>query len=243
MEEPRCLSISNRTFRWCWTMIPQPATGSRSFYLCRSACDLGPPDCPPLIQTRVVYSGAHGVAIQPVYDRYRDSSRGAYRQKIVYRPWDGCGYWRNLRDWRRCHHLSGVTLGGTGKEKGKRHPTVGNNVVIGSGAKVLGSFRIGDNCNVGSNAVVLREVPDNSTVVGNPGRIVKRNGERVRDRLDHTKLPDPVVDSLRFLQKRSKSCVSRSAGRTDRKRSSAGWKASSISEITKFKPGNWQRPG
>ncbi|NGM85374.1 serine O-acetyltransferase [Paenibacillus sp. 7124] len=95
----------------------------------------------------------------------------------------------------------GVTLGGTGKEKGKRHPTVGNNVVIGSGAKVLGSFRIGDNCNVGSNSVVLREVPDNSTVVGNPGRIVKRNGERVRDRLDHTKLPDPVVDSLRFLQK------------------------------------------
>ncbi|AIQ65751.1 Serine acetyltransferase [compost metagenome] len=95
----------------------------------------------------------------------------------------------------------GVTLGGTGKEKGKRHPTVGNNVVIGSGAKVLGSFRIGDNCNVGSNAVVLREVPDNSTVVGNPGRIVKRNGERVKDRLDHTKLPDPVIDSLRFLQK------------------------------------------
>ncbi len=95
----------------------------------------------------------------------------------------------------------GVTLGGTGKEKGKRHPTVGNNVVIGSGAKVLGSFRIGDNCNIGSNAVVLREVPSNSTVVGNPGRVVKRNGERVSDRLDHTKMPDPLIDSLRFLQK------------------------------------------
>lgn len=95
----------------------------------------------------------------------------------------------------------GVTLGGTGKEKGKRHPTVGNNVVIGSGAKVLGSFRIGDNSNIGSNAVVLREVPNNSTVVGNPGRVVKRNGERVSDRLDHTKMPDPLVDSLRFLQK------------------------------------------
>lgn len=95
----------------------------------------------------------------------------------------------------------GVTLGGTGKEKGKRHPTVGNNVVIGSGAKVLGSFRIGDNSNIGSNAVVLREVPPNCTVVGNPGRVVKRNGERVSDRLDHTKLPDPFVDSLRFLQK------------------------------------------
>jgi serine O-acetyltransferase len=95
----------------------------------------------------------------------------------------------------------GVTLGGTGKEKGKRHPTVGNNVVIGSGAKVLGSFRIGDNSNIGSNAVVLREVPNNSTVVGNPGRVVKRNGERVSDRLDHAKMPDPLVDSLRFLQK------------------------------------------
>lgn len=95
----------------------------------------------------------------------------------------------------------GVTLGGTGKEKGKRHPTIGSNVVIGSGAKVLGSFTIGDNSNIGSNAVVLREVPPNSTVVGNPGKVVKRNGERIRDRLDHTKLPDPIVDTLRGMQK------------------------------------------
>lgn len=95
----------------------------------------------------------------------------------------------------------GVTLGGTGKEKGKRHPTIGNNVVIGSGAKVLGSFAIGDNCNIGSNAVVLRPVPPNSTVVGNPGKVVKQNGERVRDRLDHTNLPDPIVDTLRSMQK------------------------------------------
>ncbi|RIX47944.1 serine O-acetyltransferase [Paenibacillus nanensis] len=95
----------------------------------------------------------------------------------------------------------GVTLGGTGKEKGKRHPTIGNNVVIGSGAKVLGSFRVGDNSNIGSNAVVLREVPDNCTVVGNPGRVVRRNGERVGDRLDHTQLPDPVIEMLRAMQK------------------------------------------
>lgn len=95
----------------------------------------------------------------------------------------------------------GVTLGGTGKEKGKRHPTIGNNVVIGSGAKVLGSFTVGDNVNIGSNAVVLREVPANSTVVGNPGRIVKRNGERVQDRLNHTNLPDPVIIVLREMQK------------------------------------------
>ncbi|WP_042171490.1 serine O-acetyltransferase [Paenibacillus gorillae] len=95
----------------------------------------------------------------------------------------------------------GVTLGGTGKEKGKRHPTIGNSVVIGSGAKVLGSFTVGDNSNIGSNAVVLREVPDNSTVVGNPGRVVKRNGERVGDRLDHKQLPDPVIEMFREMQK------------------------------------------
>lgn len=95
----------------------------------------------------------------------------------------------------------GVTLGGTGKEKGKRHPTIGNNVVIGSGSKVLGSFSVGDNSNIGSNAVVLREVPDNCTVVGNPGRVVRRNGERVGDRLDHTNLPDPIIEMFRAMGK------------------------------------------
>ncbi|MBD2844746.1 serine O-acetyltransferase [Paenibacillus sp. IB182496] len=95
----------------------------------------------------------------------------------------------------------GVTLGGTGKEKGKRHPTIGNNVVIASGAKVLGSFRVGDNCNIGANSVVLRPVPDGSTVVGIPGRIVKTNGQRVGDRLDHTKLPDPIIEMFRTMQR------------------------------------------
>lgn len=93
----------------------------------------------------------------------------------------------------------GVTLGGTGKEKGKRHPTIGNNVVISSGAKVLGSFSVGDQSNIGANSVVLKEVPSNSTVVGIPGRIVKQDGRRV-DRLSQ-QLPDPVVDSLRSMQK------------------------------------------
>lgn len=95
----------------------------------------------------------------------------------------------------------GVTLGGTGKEKGKRHPTIGNNVVIASGAKVLGSFKVGDNVNIGANSVVLREVPENSTVVGIPGRVVKRNGARVTDRLDHNLLPDPIVEMMRGMQK------------------------------------------
>lgn len=95
----------------------------------------------------------------------------------------------------------GVTLGGTGKEKGKRHPTIGNRVVIASGAKVLGSFTVGDNANIGANSVVLKPVPPDSTVVGIPGRIVKRNGQRVSDRLDHTNLPDPVIEMFRFMQK------------------------------------------
>ncbi|MDO3680446.1 serine O-acetyltransferase [Paenibacillus ehimensis] len=93
----------------------------------------------------------------------------------------------------------GVTLGGTGKERGKRHPTIGNNVVISAGAKVLGSFTVGDNSRIGSNSVVLSEVPANSTVVGIPGKIVKRDGVRV-GRLEHDKLSDPVLDMIRQMQ-------------------------------------------
>lgn len=93
----------------------------------------------------------------------------------------------------------GVTLGGTGKEKGKRHPTIGNKVVISSGAKVLGSFTVGDNARIGANAVVLHEVPMNSTVVGIPGKVVRRDGAKV-DRLNHGDLPDPVIEICRHLQ-------------------------------------------
>lgn len=93
----------------------------------------------------------------------------------------------------------GVTLGGTGKEKGKRHPTIGNNVVISSGAKVLGSFVVGDHSRIGANAVVLREVPSHSTVVGIPGKIVRLNGERV-DRLDHGAMTDPISDICKRLE-------------------------------------------
>lgn len=93
-----------------------------------------------------------------------------------------------------------VTLGGSGKEKGKRHPTIGNNVVIGNGARILGSFTVGDNSRIGAGAVVLREVPPDSTVVGNPGRIVVQNGRRV-DPLDHVHLPDPVANMFDVLRK------------------------------------------
>ena len=95
----------------------------------------------------------------------------------------------------------GVTLGGTGKEKGKRHPTLGNNVVVGTGAKVLGNIMIGDDVLIGANAVVIRDVPMDSTVVGVPGRIVKQEGKIVHGiRLDHTNVPDPLVQALQHLQ-------------------------------------------
>ncbi len=90
-----------------------------------------------------------------------------------------------------------VTLGGTGKGKGKRHPTIGNNVVIGAGAIVLGPITIGDNVRIGAGAVVIKMVPENSTVVGNPGRIVVRNGVKAKlSQLDHNILPDPLKDYL-----------------------------------------------
>ena len=97
--------------------------------------------------------------------------------------------------------FQGVTLGGTGKERGKRHPTLGNHVVVGAGAKVLGGIRIGDNVKVGANAVVLRAVPANSTVVGNPGRIVRCDGERLPEAtMDHTNIPDPIAERFDAME-------------------------------------------
>ena len=98
--------------------------------------------------------------------------------------------------------FQGATLGGTGKETGKRHPTLGNNVVVGAGAKVLGNIRVGDNVLIGANAVVIREVPDNSTVVGVPGRVAKRLGDRIPGgiSLNHSALPDPLQQALERLQ-------------------------------------------
>lgn len=94
----------------------------------------------------------------------------------------------------------GVTLGGTGKEKGKRHPTLGDNVMVSAGAKILGSFTIGENSKIGAGSVVLEEVPPNSTVVGVPGRVVKRDNVRVpREDLDQTHLPDPVMNEISRL--------------------------------------------
>lgn len=99
-----------------------------------------------------------------------------------------------------CTIYQGVTLGGTGKEKGKRHPTLGNNVMVGSGAKVLGPFTVGDNSKIAAGAVVLREVPPGSTCVGVPARIVRQDGKPVviHD-LDQVKIPDPIERQIAAL--------------------------------------------
>ena len=95
----------------------------------------------------------------------------------------------------------GVTLGGTGKDVGKRHPTVGSGVMIGAGAKVLGPFKIGDNAKIAAGSVVLNEIPENSTAVGSPAHVVKRDGMRV-DQLDQVDIPDPVAQEFAKLNKR-----------------------------------------
>ena len=97
----------------------------------------------------------------------------------------------------------GVTLGGTGKEHGKRHPTIGNNVMISTGAKVLGPFKVGDNSRIAANAVVLQEIPEDSTVVGIPGKVVRIQGKRVNPcaELDQIQLPDPVKMEICTLRK------------------------------------------
>ncbi|MDG0822012.1 MAG: serine O-acetyltransferase [Staphylococcus equorum] len=95
----------------------------------------------------------------------------------------------------------GVTLGGTGKERGKRHPDIGDNVLIAAGAKVLGDIKIDSNVNIGANSVVLNSVPSYSTVVGIPGHIVKQDGRRTGKTFDHRNLPDPVYEQLKELEK------------------------------------------
>jgi serine O-acetyltransferase len=101
-----------------------------------------------------------------------------------------------------CTIYQGATLGGTGKDIGKRHPTIGNNVMIGAGAKVLGPFYIGDNSKVAANAVVLKEIPENSTAVGMPAKVVRREGMRVESDLDQIHIPDPVAQEIKRLEDR-----------------------------------------
>ncbi|HIU74610.1 MAG TPA: serine O-acetyltransferase [Candidatus Pelethocola excrementipullorum] len=104
----------------------------------------------------------------------------------------------------------GVTLGGTGKETGKRHPTLEDNVMVSAGAKLLGSFTVGENSKIGAGSVVLEEVPPNCTVVGVPGRVVKRENMKVpRETMDQCHLPDPVRDDIKVLQRENTELINR----------------------------------
>jgi len=105
--------------------------------------------------------------------------------------------------------FQGVTLGGTGKERGKRHPNIGNNVVIGTGGKVLGNITIGDNSYIGANAVVIKDVPPNSTVVGVPGRITKQDGKKLDTQLDHAHVFDPIMQNIEDIRRRLDGLESR----------------------------------
>jgi len=132
-----------------------------------------------------------------------------------------------------CTLYHGVTLGGTSWAKEKRHPTLGNNVVVGAGAKVLGPFKVGDNSKIGSNSVVVKEVPANSTVVGVPGRVVYANGVRNVEKqdLEHGQLPDPAAQALHCLFDRLNALETRvreltgegSANEESGKTSQQGW--------------------
>ena len=107
----------------------------------------------------------------------------------------------------------GVTLGGTGKDVGKRHPTIGNNVLIGSGAKVLGPFKVGDNCRIAANAVVLKEIPPNSTAVGVPAKIVRVDGQKVNfaGEVDQIHITDPVAQELIALHEQISALLDKKA--------------------------------
>ncbi|MCR4337004.1 MAG: serine O-acetyltransferase [Candidatus Omnitrophica bacterium] len=108
--------------------------------------------------------------------------------------------------------FQGVTLGGTGKETGKRHPTLGNDVVVGAGAKILGNITIGDNSYVGANAVILRNVPPNSTVVGVPGHITRQDGKKIDLLMDHVHVSDPMMQNMKELLRRIKALEEKAKG-------------------------------
>ena len=133
-----------------------------------------------------------------VFDGYRDTPGREDRQGLFLAHGSGVVIGETTEIGDNCLVYQGVTLGGTGKEKGKRHPTLGNNVMVGAGARVLGPFKVGDNAKIAANAVVLEEVPPNCTAVGVPARIVRRNGKKVNVNcdLDQIHIPDPVAQEL-----------------------------------------------
>ena len=117
-----------------------------------------------------------------------------------------------------CTIYQGVTLGGTGKDVGKRHPTLGNNVMVGAGAKVLGPFYIGDNSKIAANAVVLKEIPENCTAVGIPAKVVRKEGVKIESDLDQIHIPDPVAQQIRRLEEKITALEAELENKADKKK-------------------------
>ena len=117
-----------------------------------------------------------------------------------------------------CTLYQGVTLGGTGKDVGKRHPTLGNNVMVGAGAKVLGPFYIGDNSKIAANAVVLKEIPENCTAVGIPAKVVRKEGVKIESDLDQIHIPDPVAQQIRRLEEKITALEAELENKADKKK-------------------------
>ena len=178
----------------------------------------------PSFKVMIKYRKAHKLYLKGHYFRARRISQKAARKTgIEIHPGAtiGKGFFIDHGSWVVIGETTiigdnvtlyqGVTLGGTGKECGKRHPTIGNNVMISVGAKVLGSFTVGDNSKIGAGSVVIEEVPPNCTVVGVPGRIVKQDNVKVppRETMDQIHLPDPVKDDINVLKHENSELVSR----------------------------------
>ena len=146
---------------------------------------------------RALFPCSLGQPARPPQDRHRDPPRCPDRQVPVHRPRHGHRVRRDLRDRDNCTIYHGVTLGGTGKDTGKRHPTLGNNVLIGAGTKVLGPVFIGDNARVDAGSVVLRNLPANCTAVGVPAEVVRINNKAIvpSDDLDQQDLPDVTASA------------------------------------------------
>ncbi len=132
-----------------------------------------------------------------------------------------------------CSLYQGVTLGGTGKDVGKRHPTLGNNVMVGAGAKVLGPMTIGDNSKIAAGAVVLKEIPENSTAVGVPAHVVRRSGVRVGADVDQIHIPDPIAQEIARLERRIAELEAKSGGTVGQEAPGAQ-EISDVEEIADF---------
>ena len=147
------------------------------------------------------YTAARVISQVSRFLRYRNSSRSKIGKRLFIDHGMGVVIGETCTIGDNVTISQGVTLGGTGKEKGKRHPDIGDNVLIAAGSKVLGNIQIESNVNIGANSVVLQSVPSYTTVVGIPGHIVKQEGKRIGKTFDHRNLPDPLFEQIKHLER------------------------------------------